>query len=168
MAPYGVRWRSNPLFIIVTVGLGMFTDLFLYCLLVPVFPFLLEDRMNTPPERIQEYVSILLAMYAGASAISSPAIGFVSDKIANTRQLPFLLGLTALLAGTLLIAVGEKFWVLAVARFLQGASSGIVWTIGLAILVETVGPNKLGLVIGSVRLNCSLLNQLYRITYLPT
>lgn len=150
--PYGLTWRSKPLFIIFTVGLGMFSDLFLYALLVPVFPFLLVDRMNTPPELIQEYVSMLLAMYAGASAISSPLIGLVSDKIANTRQLPFMLGLLALLAGTVLVAVGQTVPVLAAARLLQGASSGIVWTCGLAMLVETVGPSRLGLAIGTVSL----------------
>jgi len=39
---------------------------------------------------------------------------------------------------------------LALARFLQGASAGVVWTIGLAIVIETVGQENLGKTMGTV------------------
>ena len=40
--------------------------------------------------------------------------------------------------------------VLAVARVLQGISAAVVWTIGLALVLDTVGPENLGKTIGSV------------------
>jgi predicted MFS family arabinose efflux permease len=61
------------------------------------------------------------------------------------------LGLFALLASTILLAVGQSIPVIALARVLQGMSGAVVWTIGLAICLETVGPARLGTTIGTVR-----------------
>jgi len=147
--PTGLKWRSSTSFVIATVAIGMFTDLFLYSLVVPVFPFLLEDRIGIPRNRIQSNVSMLLAIYAGASVLFSPIAGILADKV-STRQIPFLLGLLALLSATTLLAVGQSIAVLALARILQGISGAVVWTLGLAICLETVGPSRLGTTIGSI------------------
>lgn len=148
--PIGLEWRSNTLFICTTVGMGAFTDLFLYGLIVPVLPFMLQDRVQLPDSQIQSTISNLLAIYAGASCLASPAAGILADKFSSSRQLPFLLGLILLLLSTILLAVGKTVWLLAIARFLQGASGGTVWTIGLALLIETVGQENLGKTIGSI------------------
>ena len=55
-----------------------------------------------------------------------------------------------MLAATLLFFLGQTVAVLIVARILQGVSAAVVWTIGLALLLDTVGPDKLGLTIGSI------------------
>lgn len=128
----------------------MFTDMFLYGLIVPVLPFMLEERVHTPKSQIQSYVSTLLAVYAAASMVASPVSGILADKLSSSRQLPFLLGLIILALATVLLAVGQSIVVLTIARLLQGASSGVVWTVGLALLVETVGPENLGKAIGSI------------------
>lgn len=148
--PTGLKWRSSTSFIIATVAIGMFTDLFLYSLVVPVFPFMLEDRVGIPRNRIQGNVSMLLAIYAAASVFFSPIAGIIADKV-PTRQTPFLLGLLALVSATSLLAVGQSIAVLALARIFQGISGAVVWTLGLAICLETVGPSRLGTTIGSVR-----------------
>ncbi|OCK80138.1 MFS general substrate transporter, partial [Lepidopterella palustris CBS 459.81] len=148
--PVGLCWRSNTYFIVVTVGVGIFTDLFLYGLIVPILPFMLEERVHTPKSEIQSQVSALLAVFAAASMVASPVAGMLADKLSSSRQLPFLLGLVILLLATILLAVGQSVAALATARLLQGASSGIVWTVGLALLVETVGPENLGKTIGSI------------------
>lgn len=149
--PIGLKWRSSTLFIVSTVGIGLFTDLFLYGLVVPILPFILQDRVNLPQGQIQSHVSGLLAAYAGASVLFSPAAGILADRL-PTRQLPFLVGLTALLLATLLLFLGQNVAVLTVARILQGISAAVVWTIGLALVLDTVGPENLGKTIGSVRL----------------
>merc|ERR1712093_963176 len=41
-------------------------------------------------------------------------------------------------------------WVLVLARVLQGISASVVWTIGLAMVMDTVGSGKLGVTIGSI------------------
>ncbi|KAI0024034.1 MFS general substrate transporter [Xylariomycetidae sp. FL0641] len=147
--PWGLRWRSNTLFILATVAVGLFTDLFLYGLVVPVLPFMLRDRLSVPEDAVQSYVSNLLAAYAGASVVSSVPAGWVADRT-NSRQAPFLSGLAALLAATIMLALGQSTAVLVAARVLQGVSAAIVWTIGLAMVLDTVGPGNLGKVIGSI------------------
>ena len=126
-----------------------FQDLFLYGLLVPIMPFLLEERANIPQEQIQTYTSAFLAAYAGASVLFSPPAGIIADRL-PARQLPFLVGLIALLGATILLWLGQTIWVLIVARILQGVSAAVVWTIGLALVLDTVGPEKLGVTIGSI------------------
>ena len=150
--PLGLKWRSSTLFIVSTVGIGLFTDLFLYGLVVPILPFILQDRVNLPHDQIQVHVSSLLAAYAGASVLFSPPAGIIADRL-PTRQLPFLVGLVALLLATLLLFLGQSVAVLTVARILQGVSAAVVWTIGLALVLDTVGPENLGKTIGSVRLS---------------
>ncbi|GAB7346308.1 hypothetical protein MBLNU457_5028t1 [Dothideomycetes sp. NU457] len=147
--PAGLKWRSNTLFIISTVAIGLFTDLFLYGLVVPILPYMLQDRAGVPKEQVQTYTSGLLAAYAGASVLFSPLAGYLADKT-STRQGPFLLGLTALLLATVMLFLGESVAVLAIARIFQGISAAFVWTIGLALCLETVGPENLGKTIGSI------------------
>lgn len=149
--PWGLRWRSSTLFIVSVVGVGIFTDLFLYAIVVPVFPFLLRDRLEIPDDKVQIYVSMLLGVFGASSFLFSPIAGWIADRISN-RQKPFLVGLLALLFSTLGLAVGQNIPVLAVARVFQGMSSAVVWTVGLAICLETVGPSKLGTTIGTVSL----------------
>ena len=148
--PIGLRWRSSTFFIVSTVGIGLFTDLFLYGLIVPILPFILRDRVQLQPDQIQSHVSALLATYAGASVLFSLPAGIIADRL-PTRQLPFLTGLTALLLATLLLFLGQNVAVLVVARVLQGISAAVVWTVGLALVLDTVGPDNLGKTIGSVR-----------------
>ncbi|KAI1372091.1 MFS transporter-like protein [Hypoxylon crocopeplum] len=147
--PWALRWRSNTLFIIATVAIGLFTDLFLYGLVVPVLPFMLRSRLSIPEDEIQSYVSNLLAAYAAASVVSSVPAGWIADRT-NSRQAPFLSGLAALLAATVMLAFGRSIPVLFVARVLQGVSAAVVWTIGLAMILDTVGPENLGKVVGSI------------------
>ena len=147
--PIGLKWRSNTLFIISTVGIGLFTDLFLYGIVVPILPFILTDRLELPHDKIQTYTSALLACYAGASVLFSLPAGIIADKL-PARQLPFLCGLVALLASTILLWLGQTIPVLIIARILQGISAAVVWTIGLALILDTVGSEKLGVTIGSI------------------
>lgn len=150
VAPAGLQWRSNTFFILATVAVGMFTDLFLYGLVVPVLPFLLQDRLGLPADQVQSHVDALLVAYAAASVLFSPVAGYVADKTA-TRQAPFLLGLVTLMLATALLFSAASVAILTIARVLQGISAGFVWTIGLTLCLETVGPENLGKTIGSVR-----------------
>jgi len=94
-------------------------------------------------------ISGLLAAYAGASVLFSLPAGWIADRT-NSRQAPFLCGLAALLLATIMLAVGQSIAVLVVARILQGISAAVVWTIGLAMVLDTVGAENLGKVIGSI------------------
>ena len=147
--PAGLAWRSNTFFILATIAIGLFTDLFLYGLIVPVLPFMLQDRVGIPKEQVQSYVSGLLTAYAAASVISSPFAGIMADRL-STRQAPFLVGVLIMFLATALLYAGESIPILVAARILQGISGAFVWTIGLALCLETVGPANLGKTIGSI------------------
>lgn len=148
--PAGLKWRSHNLFVLTTVAVGLFTDLFLYGLIIPVVPFLLEYDAGIPPSQIQSYTSGMLAAYAGSTVVFSPLAGVVADRV-STRQAPFLFGLVCLLGATGLLFAGRTVVVLLVARVLQGMSCAFVWTVGLAICIETVGPENMGKTMGTVR-----------------
>ncbi|QSZ29457.1 hypothetical protein DSL72_003971 [Monilinia vaccinii-corymbosi] len=147
--PWALEARSNSAFILATVAIGMFTDLFLYGLIVPIIPFILADRIGVEQSHIQYYTSVLLASYAGASVVFSFPAGYIADRLPS-RQLPFLVGLLALLASTVLLMLGRSMEVLVAARVFQGVSGAVVWTIGLALVMDTVGSEKLGVTIGSI------------------
>lgn len=148
--PRGLKWRSSTLFITVVVGMGVFTDLFLYGIIVPVLPYVLKERAGLPAAQIQGTVSNLLAAYAAASVAASPIAGILADKMPHGRKLPFVLGLIMLALATVLLATGQTVTVLVLARVLQGVSGGVVWTIGLAIVVETVSQDHLGKTMGTI------------------
>jgi MFS family permease len=161
--PYGLEWRSNTLFIVATVGIGLFTDLFLYGLVVPILPSILRDKVGVSDGNIQSDVSGLLAAYAAASVVTSPFAGILADRL-SSRQAPFLVGLLALLMATVLLFVGTTIPVLTIARILQGVSAAFVWTVGLALVLETVGPKNLGKTIGSVCITKSAVYEVARLT----
>ena len=153
--PWGLPWRSHTVFILSSVFIGLFSDIFLYCLFVPVLPYLLEDRAGLDPDKVQVHVSGMLAAYAGASVCFSPFAGWIADRT-QSRQTPFLCGLTALAAGTVLLylAPDERFMI--AARALMGVSSAVVWSVGLALCMDTVGQDDLGKTLGTVGLLCYL------------
>lgn len=84
-----------------------------------------------------------------------PALcGWFADH-SNSRRLPLLLGLLALTGSTLMLCFGGSVAVLVVARVLQGISGSVVYSVGLALLVDTVGPNRIAQMIGYVSLSTS-------------
>lgn len=94
-------------------------------------------------------MSGLLAAYAAASLIFSLVAGIIAD-LGSSRKLSFLAGLIALLIATIMLFLGQSVTVVALARVLQGASAAVVWTVGLALLLDTVGSDDLGKTLGSV------------------
>jgi hypothetical protein len=51
--------------------MAVFTDIFLYAIIVPVMPYALESRIRLEQPSIQPWVSILIATYGGALAFAS-------------------------------------------------------------------------------------------------
>jgi predicted MFS family arabinose efflux permease len=43
-----------------------------------------------------------------------------------------------------MLCLARNISLLVIGRLLQGASASIVWTVGLALLVDTVGQNEIG------------------------
>ena len=81
--------------------------------------------------------------------------GWFADR-GNSRRGPYLWGLIALAVSTLAFSVGRTKWVLFLGRLVNGASSAIVHTVGMAILADTVGQSGIGPAMGFVTLSIAL------------
>lgn len=149
------KFRSSTGFILVTICLAVFTDIFLYAVIVPVIPFAIGIRANVPESDVQRWVSVLLAAYGGALLVASPITGWYADN-SSSRRLPLLLGLLALAGATLMLCLAQAVWLLVLGRVLQGISAAIVWTVGTALLVDTVGMRYIGQIMGYVSISMSL------------
>lgn len=150
--PYLMSLRSSKPYVIATVAFAVFTDLFLYGLIVAVLPFSLGPRTGIEQNDVQSWISILLAVFAGACVVASPPIGWLSER-SSTRRTPYLLGGVVLTASTLMLCLGRSIPVLLVARILQGASAAAAWIVGPSLIVDTFGKsNEIGKAMGYVGL----------------
>ncbi|KAL9044044.1 MAG: hypothetical protein Q9214_002791 [Letrouitia sp. 1 TL-2023] len=138
-----------------TICVAIFTDIFLYGIIVPVIPFALTTRCRVAESDVQHWVSVLLAVYGASLLACSPPCGWLADR-SSSRRIPLLAGLLALGGATLMLCFGRTVEVLLVARVLQGAAAAVVWTVGLALLVDTVGPHEIGQMMGYVTISMSV------------
>jgi MFS family permease len=153
--PRLLRIRSSTSFILTTICLAVFTDIFLYAVIVPVIPFAIGARAGVPQPDVQQWVSVLLAVYGGALLVASPIAGWYADN-SSSRRFPLLVGLLALAGATLILCLARTVWLLVLGRVLQGISAAIVWTVGTALLVDTVGKRYIGQTMGYVSISMSL------------
>ncbi|KAN0112860.1 MFS transporter-like protein [Hyaloscypha variabilis] len=156
--PYLLHLRSSRGFILTTICIAVATDTFLYGMIVPVIPFALASRAGVTQSSLQKWTSILLGVYGAALFVCSPLAGFYADR-SSSRRLPLLVGLLALAGATLMLCLARNISLLVIGRLLQGASASIVWTVGLALLVDTVGQNEIGESLGwtSISMSVSIL-----------
>ena len=154
--PY-LKYRSSKPFIILTVCFASFTDIFLYGVVVPVIPFALLNRVGVPEENVQHWVSVLLAVYAAALIACPPIAGWLTDHY-KSRRVPFILALFALAGATVMLCLGSSIAILVAGRFLQGVAGGVVVTVSLALLADTVGHEDIGQAVGWLTLSISVAN----------
>ncbi|KAI6802253.1 MFS general substrate transporter [Hortaea werneckii] len=153
--PALLKLRSSKTFIIVTISTAVFTDIFVYGIVVPVLPFALTERSNVDSGSVQTWISIFLAVYGAALLFASPICGWFADR-SSSRRMPLMLGLLALGGSTAMLCVGDSIGILAAGRVLQGISAAVVWVVGLALLVDTVGPDGVGQAMGYVGMSMCL------------
>lgn len=75
--------------------------------------------------------------------------GWFADQV-SSRRTPLFIGFFSNAAATALLCFVKSVWVLLVSRFLQGLSAAIVYTVGFALLVDTVGSKDIGQWMGYV------------------
>ncbi|CAD6440347.1 c0c59c18-4149-4ee3-8936-c40daf1feff5 [Sclerotinia trifoliorum] len=153
--PHFLKIRSSNFFIISTICVAVFTDIFLYGIIVPVVPFSLTSRAGVPEASVQSWVSILLAVYGAALLAGSPISGWYADH-SSSRRVPLLIGLIAMVGSTVMLCLAKSVALLVLGRIFAGLSASIVWTVGLALLVDTVGQAEIGETLGYVSLSMSL------------
>ncbi|CEJ57617.1 hypothetical protein PMG11_06305 [Penicillium brasilianum] len=145
--PWLYNFRSSETFIVIVVSIAIFTDVFIYGMIVPIVPVALVKRAGAREEEAQSWVSILLAIYGATLLVGSPLFGYFADY-GRLRRLPFIVGLIALAASTALFVVARSLPVLIIARGLQGFSGAAVWVVGLAIIADNVPPDRVAEAMG--------------------
>jgi len=83
-----------------------------------VVPFRLEQLGY---DNIAALTGWLVAAYAGGLLVSSPIIGYLGEKIKN-RRIALVSALLFMAGAIVMFMLGHKFWILLVARILQGFS----------------------------------------------
>ncbi|WKT48920.1 MFS transporter superfamily [Fusarium oxysporum f. sp. vasinfectum] len=147
--------RSSAGLIVTTCSFAIFTDIFLYGVIVPILPFSLQDRIGISTKRVQYWVSIALAVFGAALLAGSPVWGYLADRIHN-RRVPMLIGLIVLCGATVFLCVGRTLALFMIGRALQGISAALTWTVGLALVVDTVDKEHIGKAMGWISTACSL------------
>ncbi|RGP80260.1 hypothetical protein FLONG3_1632 [Fusarium longipes] len=157
--PVLLKARSSAGLIVTTCSFAIFTDIFLYGVIVPILPFSFEERVGIRPDKVQYWVSIALAVFGAALLAGSLAMiavwGYLADRIQN-RRIPMLIGLIVLCGATIFLCVGRTLALFMIGRALQGISAALTWTVGLALVVDTVDKEHIGKAMGWISTACSL------------
>lgn len=139
LKPFTYEWlceiRATTFVIVFSVSIAVFTDVFVYSIVVPILPYVLETRLGVPTDTIQSNVSSILALYAVGLVVGSVVFGYIADKITH-RRLIMLLGLTVLVGSTLILLFAKSLALYMVGRVAQGLSASVVWVVGLAIIAD--------------------------------
>src|SRR5438067_5481429 len=106
----GLRaWRGSPRAALIVVTVAIFTDMFLYGLVVPILP-----GYAAAMEVSEWGVGVLFGSYALAVLAATPLFGAVSDRVG--RRAPMVWGLLGLGAATVLFAFATDYPGLLAAR----------------------------------------------------
>lgn len=147
--PRFLETRSSKWFIVSTICVASFSDSFIYGVVIPVLPNELERRIGVVDEDLEFWNSMLLTAFGLAQLIASPLFGYYADR-SSSRRTPLLLGFFSNAAATAVLYVAQNIWILALSRFLQGLSAAVVYTVGFALLADTVGSKDIGQWMGYV------------------
>ncbi|BGO98782.1 hypothetical protein JCM10021v2_002443 [Rhodotorula toruloides] len=128
-------------------------DLSSYSLAVPVIPFRLE-AIGYAEDEIGGLTGWLVAAYAGGLIVSSPPVAYIGARWKN-RQIPLTLGLLFMAGAVIMFMEANSYALMVVARILQGFSGTVLWTIGLALVTDSVPEERVGKVLGWVMIGFS-------------
>ncbi|KXG52855.1 Major facilitator superfamily domain, general substrate transporter [Penicillium griseofulvum] len=146
---FGYKWRSSKWFIISTITLALFGEIFLYAFIVPILDYMLRTRLHIDRSKTQKVTSIVLGLHGAVSVVAGPIIGHFADKTPN-RKTPLLLSLVICIIGTLMIASTHSIQILLLGRVMQALAGSAVWIIGYATIADTADQGNLGTIMGIV------------------
>ncbi|KAK4704865.1 hypothetical protein P7C70_g1339, partial [Phenoliferia sp. Uapishka_3] len=150
--PYFLRFRSSTPFIAITVALGVITDLSGYGLIVPVIPFRLQALGYSD---VGSKTGWLVAAYAGGLIVSSPPVAWAGGYFKG-RRIPLLFTLCFMAGAIILFMETSSFTAMIISRILQGFSGTGLWTLGLALITDSVPEERVGRVMGQVMIGFSV------------
>ncbi|KAK2595592.1 hypothetical protein QQS21_006704 [Conoideocrella luteorostrata] len=153
--PVLLEFRSSTKLIMLMVSTAVFTDIFPYAVIVPLLPFVLTDQAEVSHDEVQLWTSVSLAAFGAAILISAPIWGLLADRT-NDRRTPMLSGLLLLAAATCLLCFMKNVAMLILGRIFQGMTSALTWSVGMALVVDTVSTERIGQAMGWIGTALSL------------
>ncbi|KAF7118905.1 hypothetical protein CNMCM5793_008541 [Aspergillus hiratsukae] len=148
-AQWGQQWRSSSWFIVAAMAMALFTDTFLYTFLVPILPYVVEDRLGLDSSLTQRISFALLSESAAVAVVLNPFIGHYADKSASKRVW-LLSALVAALLGSAYLALATSVVHIFIGRFIQAIASSFMWVVGYATIADNVDPNRMGMIYGFI------------------
>jgi len=137
-----MRRLAPPTAALLVTALAFHVDMLLYYLLVPLLPRYARDlNLN------QMEVGILFGSYAVALLLATFPVAILTDRYG--RRAPMLWGLAGLMVTTLVFAVSKQYWLLVLARFLQGIAGSATWLPGMALLADHFPSESRGKAMGT-------------------
>ncbi len=124
-----MRRPAAPTAALLVTALAFHVDMLLYYLLVPLLPRYARDLDLNPMQ-----VGILFGSYAVALLLATFPVAILTDR--HGRRAVMLWGLVGLAVTTLVFAVSKQYWLLVLARFLQGVAGSATWLPGMALLAD--------------------------------
>jgi MFS transporter, DHA1 family, solute carrier family 18 (vesicular amine transporter), member 1/2 len=137
-----MRRPSPPTAALFVTALAFHVDMLLYYLLVPLLPRYARELDLNPMK-----IGILFGSYAVALLLATFPVAILTDRYG--RRAPMLWGLAGLAATTLVFAVSKQYWLLVLARFLQGAAGAATWLPGMALLADHFPAESRGRAMGT-------------------
>ncbi|EDP53743.1 hypothetical protein KXW65_002797 [Aspergillus fumigatus] len=148
-AKWGQEWRSSSWFIVTAMAMALFTDTFLYTFLVPILPYVVEDRLGLDSSLTQRISFALLSESAAVAVVLNPFIGHYADKSASKRVW-LLSALVAALLGSVYLALATSVVHIFIGRFIQAIASSFMWVVGYATIADSVDSTRLGVIYGII------------------
>ncbi|KAH7104720.1 MFS general substrate transporter [Auriculariales sp. MPI-PUGE-AT-0066] len=142
--PWAWEQRSSVGFITFVVTLGGAVDLLVYGLVIPIVPFRLQELGY---DHVAAKSGWLLFAFSLSLILTTPVISWWSEKY-KSRRSPLVVGMLALMGAQACFMESTTFWMMVVARIIQGASSTVVWVVALALLCDTVPSQHIGRYMG--------------------
>ncbi|KAF9061013.1 major facilitator superfamily domain-containing protein [Rhodocollybia butyracea] len=149
---YGLKWRSSYWYATFVVGLGICTDWVVYYILVPVLPFQLEKLGYAAPSVLTSW---LLFAYCAGLVFSTIPVAMVSERY-ELRQLPLVCGVLVLIGSQIMLMEAPVYWLMCLARVLQGTGSAMVWVVGPALLCDMTPTQFIGRQLGVAMIGQSI------------
>lgn len=137
-----MRRPAPPTAALLVTALAFHVDMLLYYLLVPLLPRYARDlHLN------QMEVGVLFGSYAVALLLATFPIAILTDR--HGRRAVMLWGLAGLGITTLVFAFSTQYWLLVLARFLQGIAGSATWLPGMALLADHFPAESRGKAMGT-------------------
>ncbi|KXG49863.1 Major facilitator superfamily domain, general substrate transporter [Penicillium griseofulvum] len=129
------------------MSMALFTDEMLFAFMVPLLPYIFENRLGLDTSLTQRLTSIFLVEGALISIVSSPFIGNIADR-ASSKKVLLLVLLVLTLISVLCLSITTSLTGLFIGRFFQCIVSNALFIVGMATMAENIGSEHMGKIAG--------------------